>query len=63
MEHSLDEEFPVNIDIVSIEAQLPTPSVFVDSVQKLLKSMIISPNSSFLDCLERNRFMVFDNNL
>ena len=51
VQRSLDKNFPVDIDVVSIEAQLALSPVLVDSVKKLLEPMIVSPDASFLDCL------------
>ena len=51
MQSSLDEDFPVEVNVVYVKAQLALSPVLVDSVKKLLEPMIVSPDASFLDCL------------
>ena len=51
VQSSLDENFPVEVDVVYVKAQLALSPVLVDSVEKLLEPVIVSPDAGFLDCL------------
>ena len=48
---SLDEDFSIEVDVVSVEPQLAPSAVLVDSVEKLLEPVVVSPDACLLDCL------------
>ena len=48
---SLDEDFPIEVDVVPVEPQLAPSTVLIDSVEKLFQPVVVSPDASLLDCL------------